>query len=52
MDLKLIITTLILVSQVVTLQNNTYEVIIIGAGIAGLRASQILARDKIPHLIL
>ena len=52
MDLKLIITSLILLGQAVTLNNSTHEVIIIGAGIAGLRASQILARDKIPHLIL
>jgi hypothetical protein len=29
-----------------------HEVIIIGAGISGLRASQILSQSQIPHLIL
>lgn len=53
MNLRLIITGLILLSQTVALSNNNiYEVIIIGAGISGLRASQVLAKEKIPHLIL
>lgn len=53
MFLKLIITTLILFSKAVSSQNNqTYEVIIVGAGISGLRASQMLAKHRIPHLIL
>jgi len=31
---------------------NEYDVIVIGAGISGIGASQILAQHKISHLIL
>jgi ribulose 1,5-bisphosphate synthetase/thiazole synthase len=31
---------------------NIQEVIIIGAGISGLRASQLLTQNSIPHLLL
>ena len=53
MKTHIILTIYILVNLTVTLRlDNVYEVIIVGAGISGLRASQILASHKIPHLII
>lgn len=43
---------LLLLSVTSLVAKDVQEVIIIGAGLSGLRASQILANQKIPHLIL
>ena len=34
------------------MEQNGYDVIIIGAGIAGIGASMVLTKKNIPHLIL
>ena len=34
------------------MESNTYDVIVIGAGISGIASSKILSANKINHLIL
>lgn len=48
--LKLVF-SLLLLAQVFSAQK-VHPVIIVGAGVSGLRASQVLAEKKVPHLIL
>lgn len=43
---------LIICVSVVATRGKTYDVIVIGAGMAGLRASQVLQRQGVEHVIL